>query len=389
MSGLDVWLSERLADLEGRDLRRHLRVVESPQETALEIDGRTITNFSSNDYLGLAADARLREAGIRALTDAGSGSGASRLISGTHRIHVDLEEALAEFKNREAALSFANGTAAALGAIPALAGKGDILILDKLSHACLIDAARLSGAEIRIFPHNNLERLEELLKRSRAKSPRARIGVITESIFSMDGDRAPLAQIAEIKDRHGAWLLVDEAHATGIFGDHGRGLIDSLGLTDQVDIQLVTLGKALGSAGGAVVGSRKLIDYLSNSARTFIFSTAPPPSVAAMALEAIRLLASGVLEDKRSQLFRNMADLQERLGNASEPTSAIFPIPMGAESRAVRTANELYEQGIWVPAIRYPTVARGRARLRATLTASHTADQIQLLADALTRSPAS
>lgn len=389
MSGLDVWLSERLADLEGRDLRRHLRVVESPQETALEIDGRTITNFSSNDYLGLAADARLREAGIRALTDAGSGSGASRLISGTHRIHVDLEEALAEFKNREAALSFANGTAAALGAIPALAGKGDILILDKLSHACLIDGARLSGAEIRIFPHNQVERLEEILTRSRAKSPTARIGVITESIFSMDGDRAPLAQIAEIKDRHGAWLLVDEAHATGIFGDHGRGLIDSLGLTDQVDIQLVTLGKALGSAGGAVVGSRKLIDYLSNSARTFIFSTAPPPSVAAMALEAIRLLASGVLEDKRSQLFRNMADLQERLGNASEPTSAIFPIPMGAESRAVRTANELYEQGIWVPAIRYPTVARGRARLRATLTASHTPDQIQLLADALTRSPAS
>lgn len=373
MPDLSGWLASRLAEVDQAQLRRRLRVVDSPQLTTVRQHGRELINFSSNDYLGLASDDRLREAALVAIDEWGVGSGASRLISGTQRPHEQLEHAIADFKSVEAALVFANGFAAAIGTIPAIVGKGDVIILDKLSHACLVDGARMSGATVRVFPHNRLQRLEDHLRWARKTHPSANILVITESVFSMDGDRAPLREIVELKERYGAWLLLDEAHAMGVIGAQGRGLAWECGVADRVELQMGTLGKALGASGGYIAGSRCLIDWLINRARAFIFSTAPPAAIAAAATVAIEIVRSEAGEHLRDRLWANIRDC------SAEGESAIIPVLIGDAGEAVAASERLLDAGCWVPAVRFPTVPKGGARLRISLSAAHTADQISRL----------
>ena len=386
---LEDFLQEQLSGIEQRSLRRRLRAIESPQGIEVRRDGRELLNFSSNDYLGLANHPALREAAMAEWERGGFGSGASRLICGTLSAHEELEAELADFKRTPAALSFSSGYAAALGTIPALCGSGDVVILDKLSHACLVDAAHLSGAAIRVFHHNNLEKLESHLRWAREKHPDGRVLVVAESVYSMDGDLAPVAEIVELKDRFGAWLLLDEAHAVGVLGEEGRGLADREGVADRVEVQMGTLGKALGSHGAYIAGSVALREFLINSARSFIFSTAQPAPVAAAAREALRICRSAEGEDLRASLRQNLALLGEDLGLAETP-SAIVPVIIGGESEAMEISAKLLDAGFLVPAIRYPTVAKGSARLRVAISAKHSPENIQKLAAALAEiSPAS
>jgi 8-amino-7-oxononanoate synthase len=407
-------LNERLDALRAQGLHRETRRVDSPQGTRIQIGDRTFLNFSSNDYLGLANEPSLKEAAVRAVEKFGAGSGASRLICGSLAPHHELEETLASFKNTEAALAFSSGYTTALGTICALLGKNDIIVLDKLVHACVVDAARLSGAKIRVFAHNDLDNLEDILKwaginsKSQIANRKSQILIVTESIFSMDGDAAPLREIAALKEKYGAWLMVDEAHATGLYGKNRRGLAEKYGASDRIEIQMGTLGKALGASGGFICGSRTLIDFLVNRARSFIFSTAPVPAAAAAATAGVRLVQSNEGERRRRKLWERVkqcgvgilpvSDLsndpadaaksqsKSKIGDRLEacPTlSAIIPIFIGDETRAVAASAALREQGIFVPAIRYPTVARGKARLRLTVTATHTAEDISMLVAAL------
>ena len=389
MTDFNPELERRLDALRGRHLFRELRRVDSAQGPRIEIGGKSFLNFSSNDYLGLANHPILKGAAIKAVEKFGAGAGASRLICGSLAPFHQLEETLADFKRTEAALTFSTGYATAIGTICALLGKDDIIVLDKLVHASIVDAAKLSGAKIRVFRHNDLNDLEDKLKwarnESRHPSPVTRqVLVVTESIFSMDGDAAPLKEIVELKSRHGAWLMVDEAHATGIIGKNGRGLADKLGVSGQIEIQMGTLGKALGASGGYICGSRVLIDYLVNRARSFIFSTAPVPAAAAAAAAAIQLVQSAEGKRRRKHLQTRVAELQSQIANRkSQIPGAIIPIIIGDENEAVAAAAHLREQSIFVPAIRYPTVARGKARLRVTLTASHSAGDVTALNRAL------
>ncbi len=391
MISLDAELQQRLADIRGRGLLRELRRVDSPPGTRIRIGGQTLLNFSSNDYLGLANDPRLKQAAIEAVEKFGAGSGASRLICGSLAPHHELEEALAHFKGTEAALSFSSGYATAVGTICALVGKDDIVILDKLVHACIVDAARLSGAKIRVFAHNDPDDLEDKLRwaekvrvpKSKAQGTAGTL-VVTESIFSMDGDTAPLAKIVALKEKYGAWLMVDEAHATGLYGKKRRGRAEEPGVNGHIEVQMGTLGKALGAAGGYICGSRTLIDFLINRARSFVFSTAPVPAAAAAATAAIQFVQSPEGDNRRKALWERVEQLNSKLETRnSKSGGAIVPLIMGDEAKAVEAAGRLREQDIFVPAIRYPTVARGRARLRVTLTAAHTAAEINQLATAL------
>jgi 8-amino-7-oxononanoate synthase len=384
-------LDRRLDEIRRQDLHRELRRVDSAQSSHIQVNGRTLLNFSSNDYLGLADHPRLKEAAIKAVERYGAGSGASRLICGSLAPHHELDEALARFKGTEAALAFSSGYTAAVGTICALCGKDDILILDKLVHASIIDAARLSRAKLRVFPHNDLNALEDMLRWAAEQTatpdqPRPRALVVTESVFSMDGDVAPLREIVALKDRYGAWLMVDEAHATGLFGPRRRGLAEECEVSGRVEIQMGTLGKALGAAGGYICGPKVLADYLVNRARSFIFSTAPVPAAAAAARAGVELVESAEGETRRAQLWASIARVKDGLAGAGWPLpavrSAILPLIIGDETRALEVAQTLRDHGIFIPAVRYPTVARGEARLRLTLTASHTtADLDQLLAE--------
>jgi 8-amino-7-oxononanoate synthase len=380
---------EQLQALHARSLHRKLREIGSPQGPEVRIVGRELVNFSSNDYLGLAADPILRQAAIAAIEEFGVGAGASRLISGTQTPHVVLETTLAKWKRAPAAICFSSGYAAAVGTLPALASKEDVVILDKLCHASLIDGARLSGATLRVFPHNHLGKLESHLDWARREHADARLVVVTESIFSMDGDRAPLRELVDLKKRFGATLLLDEAHAIGVVGPHGRGLAAELGLEEQIDVQLGTLSKSLGVSGGYICGSRSLIDWLINRARAFIFSTAPPPALAAAATAAIRFLLSEEGETRRKLLWRRVVQFRKLLpenGAAfGKPGAAIIPWLVGEEHRALDLAEALQREGFFVPAIRYPTVAKGAARLRITISAAHSALQIASLGEAIGR----
>ena len=376
-------LTDRLAQLRAADLYRELRPVDSPQSPRLQINGPTLLNFSSNDYLGLANEPSLKKAAKKAVDEFGAGSGASRLVCGSLAPHHRLEESLAEFKGADAALSFSSGYATALGTIGALLEKGDILIIDKLVHACVVDAARLCGAKLRVFAHNDLEDLENILQWATAKAPHARVLIVTESVFSMDGDLAPLREIIELKDKYGAWLMLDEAHATGLFGEKRRGLAEAFELGDRVEIQMGTLGKALGAAGGYICGSRALIDFLINRARSFIFSTAPVPAAAAAAAAGIQFVQSDAGELRRNHLWARVDQLKNGLigGPWTLPLvrSAIIPLILGEEKMALQMAADLRSLGVFIPAIRYPTVARGEARLRLTVTAAHTAADVEQL----------
>lgn len=392
MTELDRELTRRLNSLREQGLYRELRRVDSPQFSRIQIEGRTLLNFSSNDYLGLANDPLLREAAIKAVEQFGAGAGASRLISGSLAPHAELEQAIARFKGTEAALSFSSGYATALGAIGALMDKDDVVVIDQLVHASIVDAARLCGAKLRVFAHNNLNDLEAILKWAdrrdadsvaTSKGP-GRVLIVTEGVFSMDGDVAPLDALVPLKEEYGAWLMLDEAHGTGIHGPNRRGVAEQFGVEDRIDVRMGTLGKALGAAGGFICGSRALIDYLVNRARSFIFTTAPVPAAAAAARAAIEFVESPAGRDRCVTLWERISELHSRLKRpGSKPTSAIFPVIVGDATRAVEAAAALREQGIFVPAIRYPTVARDKARLRISVSAHHTAGDIEKLASAL------
>ncbi|MBE0541477.1 MAG: 8-amino-7-oxononanoate synthase [Verrucomicrobia bacterium] len=408
MLSFDAELKQRLDSIRQQGLFRELRRVDSAQGPRLQHGGRELINFSSNDYLGLANHPALKEAAIKSVEQFGAGSGASRLICGSLAPHHELEEALAAFKGTEAALTFSTGYAAALGTIPALLSKDDVVIVDKLVHACIVDAARLSGAKLRVFAHNDPNDLEDILKWARGniqhpafniQHPR-NVLVVTESVFSMDGDTAPLREIVALKEKYGAWLMVDEAHATGLYGPNRRGLAEELAVSDRIEIQMGTLGKALGASGGYICGSRALVDLLINRARSFIFSTAPVPAAAAAARAGVHLVQSREGAMRCEQLWQHVQVVgddvrsltlnttqSERLLTSS-PTieakpSAIIPVIIGHESAAVAAATKLRAQGFFVPAIRHPTVARGAARLRITLTATHTAADVAQLTRAL------
>ena len=398
MTDFELELQQRLAGIREQGLYREMRRVDSPQSPHLSLGGRKLLSFASNDYLGLANEPALKQAAISAVEKYGTGAGASRLICGSLSPHHELDEILAAFKRTEAALSFSSGYAAALGAICALVSKDDIIVIDKLVHACIVDAARLSGAKLRVFAHNDPNDLERILKWADARTgpghhpkegaspsaPKSRILIITESVFSMDGDHAPLRDIVALKERYGAWLMVDEAHATGLYGANRTGLAEELGVSDRIEIQMGTLGKALGASGGYIAGSRALIDYLVNRARTFIFSTAPVPAAAAAASAGVHFVQSPSGEARRRLLWQNVAVLNSKLKTQnSERPSAIFPLLIGDETKATKATAALRERGVFIPAIRYPTVARGQARLRLTLTASHTGTELAELLAAL------
>ena len=393
VNDFNLELKHRLDAVREQNLFRELRRVDSAQSTRIEIGGKSFLNFSANDYLGLANHPALKAAAVNAVEKFGTGAGASRLICGSLAPFHELEEALAAFKQTEAALTFSTGYAAAVGTITALCGKDDIIILDKLVHACIVDAAKLSGAKLRVFAHNDLEDLEKILTwadKNNIQHPtsntqhRKRVLVITESIFSMDGDTAPLREIVALKEKYGAWLMVDEAHATGILGRHGRGLANELGVSDRIEIQMGTLGKALGASGGYICGSRPLIDFLINRARSFIFSTAPVPAAAAAATAAVQFVQTSAGGKRRRTLWERCKQLNSKPKvKSSNFRRAIIPVMIGGEAMAVEAAARLRRQDIFVPAIRYPTVARGQARLRVTLTAAHSSADISQLIHAL------
>jgi 8-amino-7-oxononanoate synthase len=382
MDDLDSHLSRQLSLLEDQGLLRTPRMIDQVDGTRITLAGRGIVNFSSNDYLGLSSHPAIAEAMAEGARRWGTGATASRLICGTTSEHAALEQELAAAKGTEAALVFSTGMAAATGTIPALVGKGDVVILDKLAHACLIDGARASGATLRVFPHNDLGKLESHLRWAREKHPSGQVLIVTESVFSMDGDLAPLREIIGLKERHGAILFLDEAHAIGVRGSGARGLAGELALADRIEIQMGTLGKALGVSGGYIAGSRILIDLLLNRARSFIFSTAPSPAVAAACRAALRIVQSPEGDRLRGRLMENLAQLASGL-NIPTPPSAIVPLILGGEESALAESARLLDAGFFVPAIRYPTVPRNTARLRVTLSAVHAPQEVRGLAAAL------
>ena len=380
-------ISQQLDSLRADGLLRRMRETRPGADGTVALPGSVLVNWGSNDYLGLSRHPAVVEAAIRALGEYGMGAGASRLITGTTPEHTRLEDALARFKGKQAALTFSSGYATAVGVLPAVAGKEDVIILDKLSHACLIDGAKLSKATLRVFPHNHLGKLESLLEWAVEHHPNRAIWVVTESIFSMDGDAAPLKEIVEIKKRYPFQLLVDEAHALGVHGPGGRGLAEALGVSDQIDLIMGTMSKSMGVAGGFVAGDQELIDLLINRARSLVFSTAPPPALAAAALASLEVLGGSEGDALRVKLWDGIRLLSEGtpdiLKSPAWGTSAIFPVVLGDNRTVKAAAKFMSARGAFTPAIRYPTVPKDGARLRLSLTAGHEASQITQLIGSL------
>lgn len=369
-------LADRLADLEQRGLYRRLRLVEGAQAGRVRLDGREVLMLSSNNYLGLANHPTLTRAAQAALERCGCGAGASRLISGSMELHHELEARLARLKNTQAALVFPTGYQANVGTLSALMGPGDTILSDALNHASIIDGCRLSRASTLVFRHNDVEHAAELLASCSGAGQRL---IVTDSVFSMDGDIAPLAELSRLARRHDAWLMVDEAHATGVFGPHGGGVVEELGLSAAVEIQVGTLGKALGGFGAYVAGSRQLIDWLVNRARSFVYTTALPPSVAATAIAALDIVAQE--PQRRRQLWDNTAFLAEQLTglgySLGHTRSQILPLIIGDAGQTMALAAALLERGIFAQGIRPPTVPAGTSRIRVTPMATHTRQDMQ------------
>jgi 8-amino-7-oxononanoate synthase len=375
-------INQELLALKDAELWRRVRPLISSDGITIDRDGKKFLNFSSNDYLGLAFHEELQNSFIEGVRKYGNGATASRLVCGTNLPHQEFEEALAESKRTQAALMFSSGYATAMGVIPALLGKSDFIIVDKLSHACLIDAARLSQATIRVFPHNNIVKLEKILSGIREKNSDARIIIATESVFSMDGDLCPLAEIVTLKQKYDALLLLDEAHGFGVLGDRGMGLAQLLNLQEHVDLQMGTLSKSAGLSGGFVACSREIADLFINRARSFIYSTAPPPALAFAAIQSLQLIRSSEGKSLREKLASNISGFTNLL-SLRKSSSAIMPIILGENSLALLASSQLEQNGIIVPAIRYPTVPRNSARLRVSLSASHSSESIVQLIQAL------
>ncbi len=377
------WVGEELAKLDRAGLRRKLATRGGPAGARTVIDGQELVNFGSNDYLGLAVDERLAAAAGAAMAEGGWGSAASPLVSGRSRLHQKIEERLARFEGAEAALLFPSGFSANTGTIPALAGRDDAIYGDAKNHASIIDGCRLSRAETHVYPHAECDALEALLE-SHVGQYRRRL-IVTDSLFSMDGDLAPLGGLAELAERFDGMLMVDEAHATGVFGAGGRGVVEYLGVEDRVDVRVGTLSKALGSGGGFVSGDRSLIDWLANRARSYVFSTAQPAANSAAALAALEIVET---EPERRQMLLKRADslrdsLRAQGWNVGRSESQIVPVYLGEAERAMQLAAALREWRLFVPGIRPPSVPVGEALLRISLSYAHTPAMIDQLVGAL------
>jgi 8-amino-7-oxononanoate synthase len=377
------WLPTELDMLASSGLRRARRIVQPLPGGACKIDGKRLWNFSSNDYLGLAGDSRLAEAAKTALAECGVGARASALVTGRTAHHEQLEQELARFERQPAAILFPTGYAANVGTIAALVGDDDVVFCDRLNHASLIDGCRLSGAKLRVFRHAELETLERELQKSAEFRRRL---IVTDAVFSMDGDLAPLRELCDLAERFDADLLVDEAHGTGVFGDHGRGVCEHFGVEDRVAVRVGTLSKAIGTLGGFVAGPQALIDWLWNKARPQIFSTALPPALCAAATAAVTILETE--PDLRQRLWRNCEFVRRELASRginvlAHSTGPILPIMLGDPESAVLAQERLEERSYHVAAIRPPTVPQGTSRLRISLSAAHDDAALSCLVDAL------
>jgi 8-amino-7-oxononanoate synthase len=386
-SSFDAALDADLAALRAAGLERTLRVVRRLGGASIEVDGRPAVDFASNDYLGLATDDRLAAAARRAIHEHGIGVAASRLIAGNHPEHVALERALAEFFGAETALSFSSGYAANVGAIPALVGRGDAIFSDALNHASLIDGCRLSRADVHVYPHANTAVLRSLLAEHRSAARRALI--VTDGMFSMDGDVAPLPEIVSLARDYDAWTYVDDAHGAGVLGDEGRGTGEALAIDGQIDVLVGTLGKAFGCAGAYVLGSRALRHLLVNRSRSLVFSTGVPPAQAAAARTAVEIVRAE--SHRRERLRKNAQHLRTALrerhctgvGGTGDFDGHIVPIHIGSATATMSLGAILAERGILVAAVRPPTVPDGTSRLRISVSAAHTAEHIERVVDTL------
>lgn len=379
-------LSEQIEDMKQCGTFFKLRILDDEQAPVCSYDGRRVINLASNNYLGLCNHPKLREAAIAATERFGVGSGAVRTIAGTMRIHMELEEKIARFKNVEACVVFQSGFAANAGTVSSILGKEDFILSDELNHASIIDGARLSRAKIKVFRHKDVAHCEELLREIENEPGRKLI--ITDGVFSMDGDIGPVDKLADLAERYGAIMMVDDAHASGVLGRNGRGSIDHFNVHGRVDVQVGTLSKAIGALGGYVCGSRDLIDYLYHRARPFLFSTSHPPSVAATCIAAFDLLENE--PERIARLWENTGYFKQQLtdagfdvGGRSTPASEtpITPIILGDGRRTMDFSKALFEAGVMATGIAFPTVPEGKARVRTIMTSEHTREQINQALD--------
>ena len=376
------YISDELEKIKKSGLYRKLNIVGSAQGTHLEINGKTYLNFCSNNYLGLANNPLVIKAVKDAVEKYGWGAGASRLVSGNMKLHEALEGEISRFKGKEASIVFPTGYMANIGTISSLVSKGDLVICDKLNHASIIDGCRLSGADFRVYPHCDMEKLENVLMKSTKYSRKL---IVTDTVFSMDGDLAPLPDIVRIARKYNAMVMVDEAHGTGVFGKRGGGVVEHFNLSEKVNIIMGTLSKAVGSLGGYVSGDADLINYLRNKARSFMYTTALPPAVCAPSIAAIKLIREN--PSLRTSLWNNVRYLKEKLEllnfNVISSESPIIPILIGDAKKAVDVSKFLYKKGILIPAIRPPTVPAKSSRLRLTVMSTHTREDMERLVDVL------
>ena len=374
------YLASEIQALRDQGTYRRLRVLDDAQKARTSIDHRVVVNLSSNNYLGLTTHPKLRERAVEAIRTRGVGSGSVRTIAGTMDIHIQLERKLAEFKRTEAAVVFQSGFAANAGTVAAILGRDDAIVSDELNHASIIDGARLSRATIKVFPHRDVaaaRRIVEELPRTQRKL------LISDGVFSMDGDLGALPDLCDLAEEFGCIMMVDDALASGVFGEHGRGTIDHFGLHGRVDVQVGTLSKALGVLGGYVAGSRSLIEFLYHRARPFLFSTSHPPAVAAACLAAIEVMETE--PDLMNQLWENTrffkSGLQALGFDTGASESPITPVIVGEATLAMALSDQLFEKGVFAQGIGFPTVPHGKARVRTIVTATHTRDQLEFALD--------
>jgi len=378
------YLGDELDSLKKQNLYRRLRVLEDEQKAHTTFDHRSVVNLSSNNYLGLTTHPRLRKAALEATETFGVGSGSVRTIAGTMAIHMELERKLAEFKKVDAVVVFQSGFTANAGTVSAILTKDDVVISDELNHASIIDGCRLSRATIKVFPHKDVDAARRIISELPANQRRL---LITDGVFSMDGDLGPLPALCDLAESTGCIMMVDDAHASGVFGQNGRGTIDHFGVHGRVDIQVGTLSKAIGALGGYVAGNRNLIDFLHQRARPFLFSTSHPPAVAAACIAALDVL----LEEPEimERLWDNTRFFKEGLARLGFDTgiseSPITPVIAGDSATANSLSDRLFEAGVFAQAIGFPTVARDKARVRTIVTATHTRDDLQYALDAFGR----
>jgi glycine C-acetyltransferase len=376
-----AYLGKELDSLKEQHLFRQLRILEDEQKARTTFDHRSVVNLSSNNYLGLTTHPRLRRKALEALEAYGVGSGSVRTIAGTMAIHMELERRLAEFKKVEAVVVFQSGFTANAGTVSAILTKEDVVISDELNHASIIDGCRLSRATIKVFPHKDADAARRVIKELPASQRKL---LITDGVFSMDGDLGPLPDLCAVAEETGCIMMVDDAHASGVFGKNGRGTIDHFGVHGRVDIQVGTLSKAIGVLGGYVAGNRNLIEFLYHRARPFLFSTSHPPAVAAACIAAIDVLMEE--PEIMERLWENTRFFKaglERLGfNTGLSESPITPVIAGDSAKAMKLSDRLFEEGVFAQGIGYPTVARDKARVRTIVTATHTRDELQYALDA-------